>query len=473
MGNRKILLPVIWTIELFIVILLFYICPDSLDAEKQKCYMVLCLQLLVIWGILVFTSSRYGIDLIEPITFLTAIHILMFEITPIICLLTEDILWFEQDLWGGCVKGTWISTLGYICIVFSYYSRFRNKKPLHSDNSYESGSIHCYETSNKTNILIVNLLIWIIAFASNVFLIMTSGNSMFYILTLGMGANATHSASSANVEFLGIIAYMMVPSFLYIFELSKNIALKIILLYLMASTFIIRGFRFILIAVILAPLIYICVKKKIRPRLWQILPVFFVIAVMIGFVGLARTDLRAGNGLDDLSLSSLSYQIVYDMIIENFSIVKTYYGIVENIPAHMGYTFGQQMILYTLIMFIPRAIWPQKPQPILRKVISTSVSPYAAVAGTAYPYIGEFYHEFGIMGVIVFCYLIGKICGNLKSKMMKNDIHSNVLYATMLPLLFQVLIRGYTPSNFFMLLSVSIPIIISRRSESNAKGRLQ
>lgn len=47
-------------------------------------------------------------------------------------------------------------------------------------------------------------------------------------------------------------------------------------------------------------------------------------------------------------------------------------------------------------MFIPRALWPSKPEPVTRSVITTSISAYANMAGTAYPYIGEYYHEFGM-----------------------------------------------------------------------------
>lgn len=161
-------------------------------------------------------------------------------------------------------------------------------------------------------------------------------------------------------------------------------------------------------------------------------------------------------------MSSLSAELVYDIILDNFSIVKTYYGIVLNIPNEMGYTLGRQIILYTAIMLIPRAVWLSKPQPILRDVISASVTEYSARAGTAYPYVGEYYHEFGIFGVIVLSLILGKLLGRLKCYMFKSDIHSQIVYATVFPLVFQILIRGYTPSNFYMIVFVILPVIISK-----------
>lgn len=90
-----------------------------------------------------------------------------------------------------------------------------------------------------------------------------------------------------------------------------------------------------------------------------------------------------------------------------FEIFKTYYGIMKHIPKDLSYTYGQQIFLYTLIMFIPRALWTSKPEPVTRSVITTSISAYANMAGTAYPYIGEYYHEFGVAGVIVGCFIFG------------------------------------------------------------------
>jgi oligosaccharide repeat unit polymerase len=120
-------------------------------------------------------------------------------------------------------------------------------------------------------------------------------------------------------------------------------------------------------------------------------------------------------------------------------------------------------------MFIPRLIWKNKPQPITRKVITASVSGYASWAGTAYPYIGEYYHEFGIIGVIVFMYLLGRFSARLKELMYKKDLHSLVCYVSLYPLLFQVLIRGYTPSNFYMILMVFLPVLIEKSFASQRR----
>ena len=183
--------------------------------------------------------------------------------------------------------------------------------------------------------------------------------------------------------------------------------------------------------------------------------------IMSAVVGSLRNDIRAGIGVTGSALSQVTPDYMIQLFTENFEIFKAYYGIVEHIPSVMGYTWGKQIFIYTLVMMIPRFIWPGKPQPPLRDVVRVSICPYAVRAGTMYPYIGEYYHEFGLLGVILGCVLLGYFCKWLARYKEIRNIHAMVLFSTVYPLLLQILIRGYTPSNFYMLLFVVIPIAIS------------
>mgnify|MGYP005859463017 FL=1 len=116
----------IFSITFFIAIItliffLFYFHPTNLSNDLYQCYYVLVSQLIVylfIWMIL-FVYTK--VDIFEPIVLITSIHLLLFVITPIISLYQNDILWFNKNVWGGCIKGTLLSTLAYICFIFGYY----------------------------------------------------------------------------------------------------------------------------------------------------------------------------------------------------------------------------------------------------------------------------------------------------------------------------------------------------------------
>ena len=241
------------------------------------------------------------------------------------------------------------------------------------------------------------------------------------------------------------------------------------LFYLMTVTFVAHGFRFIIVAIIVGPLILYCLMEEKRPRLRHILLVFLLLMVMITVVGAMRRDFRGGKGITESALNSMSLDSAIEAFKGNFEIFKAYYGITERIPGLMGYTYGKQIFLYTLIMMIPRFLWHGKPQPPLRTVLRISVCPYAIKAGTMYPYVGEYYHEFGVLGVIVCCILLGCFCKWLARFKESKNIHSLILFSTVYPLMLQVLIRGYTPSNFYMLLFVVMPIAISAFVARNAR----
>lgn len=461
MSNR-IIKAIAWLGILGVILMLFCNCPIELDTEKKRCFFVLCIQLLIIWMVLTVVINQFGMRIIEPIVLFSAVHIAMFNITPILCLMTNEIDWFGTDVWSGCCKGAWISTLAYCLILFMYYKR----NPEHYKRN---PALECYdaEASNlehtRYRCLYFNYVVWFLAFVVHLYFIASSGKSVLYILLLGMGNHEVEIAEASNLAFLGVVAYAMLPSYLYIFKYTTSKIIKILLLYLMAATFIVRGFRFILIAIILAPIIFLCLDKNKRPKIYQIISVFVILLLLISILQLTRDSIRAGTGVNLNFFKGFSFDTIYDIILENFSIVKTYYGVVSSIPEKMDYTFGLQMILYTAIMLIPRALWPSKPQPVSPEVLSVSVSGYAAQAGTAYPYIGEYYHEFGIVGVIVFSLLAGKMLNWLRLKMYEQSIGAKVLYASVMPLIFQIMIRGYTPSNFYMILFVVLPIIISER----------
>lgn len=452
-GGKKLSDYVILLLMVISVIMLSYFTPEVQVHELYSCYQHILVQLIIFVLVFFYLVFKKNIDIIEPISLITVIHLLLFEITPLISIYSNDILWFDEYVWDGCILATWISTLGYFFLLFGYFGLSNNKMDYGVKKTIK----------NPKKIYRVNLMIWAIAFMSNCIYLVTEGKNVLYILTFGgSGTVDANLVNNSSFAFLGAIAYAMISSYLYIFVLSKNKLIKCILFYLMLSSFFLCGFRFIIVAVIVSPLILICLKNQKRLSIVQVLIVLLLLSFMVGFVGLIRDSVRIGEKFNDI-FSILNVEYIKDILIENFSIYKTYYGIVANIPSKMGYTMGSVMIIYTLVMFIPRGIWPNKPYPISQKVNAIAVSEYASKAGTAYPYIGEYYHEFGICGVCIFMFLLGKICKYLKKYIYKKDLNSMVLYSSIFPLLLQIMIRGYTPSNFYLILFVMFPIIISKK----------
>lgn len=460
---KKISKMLIWIGVFFLILLLALYGPTDLNPTLKTCYNHLCVNMFLIYFLWIVILLRKKIDILEPIVLVTVIHILLFEIVPIVCLYTDRILFFGENVWGGCVKGTYVSTLGYFFLVLAYLMKLKRKKSvlLEVEDSIR----------NKKNSLVCAYVMWIIAFICNVIVILGYGLNLRYLITGGQAILEEEASSKSAYGFLVIIAYAMIPAFLYIYELGKSKIIKCILFYLMFMSFYVRGFRFIMIATIMAPFIYRYLKKNKRPNWILIVAVLVGLSVFSGYIQMARDSIRTGAGGSMDLVHVFNVDNVSEMLIGNFEIFKTYYAIVEYFSEGFKFTLGAEIILYTVILFVPRAIWSTKPQPPIYNVISQVVNERARESGTAFPYMGEYFFEFGTLGVCFFSFVLGRLLRKLKTCLTSQNTHSRILYASVYPLLLQVMIRGYTPTNFYMILAVVLPVLFMKKIVSREKKK--
>lgn len=201
------------------IIFLFCFQPANLSNDLYQCYYVLVSQLIVYLLIWIILFALTKVDILEPIVLVTSIHLLLFVITPIISLYRNDILWFNKNVWGGCVKGTLLSTLAYIFFILGYY--FGKTKRI----QYKQKNI-----KNWKRIYNISLIIWLFCFICNMVYILSSGINITYVLTLGSSGSTTIGETSNSIlGFIGMISYGMISSYLYIFYYSNSKILKGIL----------------------------------------------------------------------------------------------------------------------------------------------------------------------------------------------------------------------------------------------------
>ena len=82
----------------------------------------------------------------------------------------------------------------------------------------------------------------------------------------------------------------------------------------------------------------------------------------------------------------------------------------------------------------------------------------------AYAQMTEFYIEFGIIGVIICMYLFGRFCKYLRQLPLPSNrtVHGVVVASFFFPMLMQLVIRGYTPLNFWPIVFILIPVFIMK-----------
>ena len=396
--------------------------PAGIDQLIKNCYYHICVQWFVILSAWMLVFSRKKTDIFEPIVLLSAVHFVFFEITPLICIRDNNISYFGVNVWNGCIKATYISTVGYLALLFAYFYVKNNPTAYEEELEF---------ISNSDKVLVFNYAVWVFSFICGLILIYGYGLNFRYLITGGM-IGLTESTNEKSIfGFLGIIFYAMIPSYLYIFELSKIKAIKIVLFYLTFMSYFVRGFRFIMIACLLSPVIFIYLKKNKRPKFRTIVIMLMLLAVFSSFVQFTRTAIRSGIGAGDTFIKLINFNSVRRVIVDNFEIVKTYYAIVDKYPSMYPYTLGTEIFLSTALLLIPSAIWHGKPAPPIYQVVENSLTSRARVAGTSFPYLGEYYFEFGVIGVIFFMVVLGVLLRKLNKYMYTNKIHDYILYASL------------------------------------------
>jgi len=406
-------------------------------------------------GIFIIIFLKNKADILDPVVFFSAIYITMFSIVPLFDIITENTLWFGVDLFSYGVKGTVISIIGYLAFVFGYI--FTNVKK----NVIVSNKNNNY---NYNKIIFFSLAIWIFGLTmSLLFLFLNKGQSILYIITLGLkGQINSGNLISLPLGFISVISTIMIPAYLIYYHYGKSKFLKFILFYLTSMNLLIRGFRFIIIIFLLAHfyLYYLYFKK--RPSIVKIIFLLVLILLLIGLIGFYRNDVRMGS---EVKWSAFKLEYIIESFLNNFRIYRNYYSVIKTVPDKIQYGYGQQMFKYTIILFIPRVIWPGKPLPKVNEPIRIGISEYAAKAGQAYPNLGEYYYEFGIFGVVIFMFIFGFLNKKIKVKY-KDNFQSDwdlIIYSLFLPAMLQLIIRGYTPSNFYLIISLICPIVFIKK----------
>lgn len=455
MKEINLIKPMLFSIVYVLIgIVIINAYPNSLLPRDSWNYIMLTSAYFVVAGTLLVTYMQKGLDIFEPIVLITFLYLMIFCITPILNIVINETLVLGVDVMDGCIKATLIFLVSYFAFYIGYY--FLQKRSTYHKNKIIDKPL---DDKQKQFICRVSLIMWVVCYTCLLLYIMSSGKNLMYILSIGMTGNGDlNELTETPIGFLAIFGYSLIPTLLYICVYSNNKFLKILLGILTLSSYLISGFRFIIIILLFSPVFYFYLKNNKRPKIITLMILLSITVLMIGVVGFMRDDVRTGAAVD---WSELDANLIIDAVKGNFDIYMPFYGLVNAVPSLHDYTFGQQS-LYTVIMFIPRAIWPDKPTPIMKELIEVSVSDYAVTAGVAWPNLGEFYSEFGIVGSIIGMFIFGKICGWCKTLYQNpnRSDHTLIAYSIVLPACMQLVIRGYSPSNFYLMLFLLLPIIV-------------
>lgn len=126
-----------------------------------------------------------------------------------------------------------------------------------------------------------------------------------------------------------MFSYCLVGAWMLYFVYGKNKSLKVITFILTVFIYYIRGYRFIIIIFVLAPIVFVYLYKQKRPKFVTITAAIIVMIIFVGFVAAARNSVRYGGGISN---DMVNWDAALEQVKDNFRIYKTYYALVGYVP---------------------------------------------------------------------------------------------------------------------------------------------
>ena len=450
-------------------ILLCAFFPKGLDEVYISAYIVNAVSVLICETLLINYYSKRGFDLFDQITVISFIYILMFFVTPIYDIITREFLWYEYNLFPYSVKATIIELIGFISFYFAYDLGCRkNKRHL---------TYHQAKRQNDNYVSIILIMYAFCFFANAYYLIKSGGNSLIYILSLGLiGEGKTENTISAPIGFISMFSYCLPTVTLLYWEYGKSKFLKFALFVPMLMLQVARGFRFFVVQIAITFFAYHYIKNHRRPKIRHIIIFSILLMMPIILMTMYRNTIRAGAGMDLSHISFDTLKSEFDYAIWfNLRIYRNFYAMADKMPSVIPYVGFRQILIGTIVMVIPRVIWPGKIAPGANIPLTQIIGPNLKGTGQAYPNIGEYYSAFGTLGVIFFMALYGWWMKKIKVKYAdgaKNGLDI-ITYAVLLGINLQLIIRGYTPSNFWYMVFSLLPVFVIKTLQKTKKGRIK
>lgn len=422
----------------------FYIAPVGISKQDLNGYYAVYIAFLIMSGLYIWLFSSRDIDIFETFNMYSIMHIALYTITPMLFIASGDYDCQGTYVMDGCIKGSVLAVFGYFIFCLGYFSTVPSEH-------YEDLEEIEVEQEEQNTIVKWAVLGWAVAFVLGLYFMLKDGYSLSYVLSLGNEGMRNDPTQGQASLFFNDFSYCSVGFWIYICCMSRNKLLIASTGFLSFALFYIRGFRFIIIIMIIAIIAakHIINRKKISGK--TLLTALVLVVFVIGVMGFARGSVRQGIDTEWNNFNIVD-EAVYSLM-SNFNIYQIYYGLMSMPESHNFLMFSD--MLDSLYVWIPRAIWSSKPLAIdagYIKAIADSVSPYAIYhCAMATPDLGRYYMEFGVFGIMVYSLFWGKICGKSRKLYQYNDhnIHWIVLYCLFMPMLFQMIIRGSNFVSFF------------------------
>lgn len=395
---------------------------------------------------------RHPIYMFEPYVMITVVYILVYHVAAVFQLTAGETARYGVDSTKYALIGCTFVVLGHIAFSVAY--------GLESNSGSKKRNKAFYKDVKKEHTIIkAAYIIYFISLALYLAYQLSRGFSLSYVLSGGLASQGQLAVNDSPLSFLSYCSYSLISAWFLIYMFGRNRTIKLATGFMMLGIVFFGGSRAPLLIPLLACAALHYIRKNSSPALTNVLALISALVLIFAVMQVARVGIRTGAGLDMQGVDMAGLFEPFYAEIDDF---KVYYGVFAIVPNLHPLLFGRQMILGSLTLFIPRAIWPGKPQPMIYEIINLLYGQKAVLDGVAYPNLSEYYVEFGFAGIIVCMFILGLLCRYCRGLFTEGGKSSLALalYCVIFPALFQVIIRGYMPQNFSMIVFLLAPIII-------------
>lgn len=422
---------------------------SMLEAES---FAALTLQGLYFSIAILLRHMRRPISLFEPYTMVTLVYVLVYHVAPVFQFSAGNTARYGVDAMPQTLEAVILVMVGHFFFTIAYGFVGRKKAEGVLPSMYR-------EPMDKRRLAKIAYIIFAVSYALAVYYQIGRGFSLTYVMSGGLAGEQSGTVSESSLMFLSYFRYACVGAWAVAFAYGQNRAAKITTFVMLLAIVFFSGTRAAILVPILVPVVIHYIQKGKAPSLASLGIAAGLLVLLFAVMQVARGGVAAGAGID---IGGSTLDDLFDPFYAEIDDFKVFYSILGVVPERHGFLCGSQMILYSLVLLVPRAIWPGKPMPQVYDIVNATYGNQAVLNGVAYPNLGEYYVEFGVIGIIVCMFVLGLLCRYARNLYIKKQglSLSLVLYSLIYGALFQIIIRGYMPQNFTMMLFLLAPVVL-------------
>ncbi len=399
---------------------------------------------MLIWFLL-YRCSKRKFDIFDSFYLISALYALVFIYGPYVWIQRNQTSYQGVEVMSYMPQAMLVFNIGYFFYAaFSFNRRNYQTTIAYSQNQNTATfSEFLDEPSVRTYIIKYAWIVFGVSMALSLLYYRLIGRSLWFMLTLGQGAEYDAIRGGYGLYFLMQFVRSAIPGCILLIAFSKKNKLLIyICTYILCAVCISTGSRNLAICVILAIIVYSYLEKNKRPSPVVIIAGIVVLYLFVGAMGIFRGAIKTGGSIDLTKVNSDSLFSAFMFNVEIFYPFFTLIGYVGSGRMSLHYGLG---FLNVFVQFIPRAIWSSKPAMLGLTAFQAMYGD--SMGGAAYPNIGEFYYEFGILGVIILMALFGIQMKKAYRKVITSHNKVEIIsYSILFGYMLQFVCRGHLAS---------------------------